>query len=68
LSIGIFDSGIGGLTVFKSIAENFPELNIYYLGDTARVPYGNKSKDTIIRYSVECASYLINKYGYQVPV
>lgn len=44
MSIGIFDSGIGGLTVFKEIAKEFPKADIYYLGDTARVPYGNKSK------------------------
>jgi len=68
LSIGIFDSGIGGLTVFKSIAENFPQLDIYYLGDTARVPYGNKSKDTIIRYSIECSQFLINKFDIEALI
>jgi glutamate racemase len=68
LSIGIFDSGIGGLTVFKSVAENFPELDIYYLGDTARVPYGNKSKDTIIRYSIECSQFLINKFDIEALI
>jgi glutamate racemase len=61
MSIGVFDSGIGGLTVLRPIAEKFPELDIFYLGDTARVPYGTKSKDTIIGYSLECASYLVNK-------
>jgi len=60
MPIGIFDSGIGGLTVFKEINKTFPNADIYYLGDTARVPYGNKSKDTIIRYSLECANYLRN--------
>jgi len=60
MSIGIFDSGVGGLTVFKEINKEFPKANIYYLGDTARVPYGNKSKETIIRYSIECANYLRN--------
>jgi len=68
LSIGIFDSGIGGLTVFKSVAENFPQLDIYYLGDTARVPYGNKSKDTIIRYSIECSQFLINKFDIEALI
>ena len=58
MSIGIFDSGIGGLTVFKEIAKEFPLADIYYLGDTARVPYGNKSPETVIRYSLEAASYL----------
>jgi len=60
MPIGIFDSGIGGLTVFKEINKTFPKADIYYLGDTARVPYGNKSKETIIRYSLECANYLRN--------
>ncbi|WP_457622489.1 glutamate racemase [Persephonella sp.] len=60
MSIGIFDSGVGGLTVFKEISKEFPLADIYYLGDTARVPYGNKSKETIIRYSLECANYLYN--------
>ncbi|WP_028951239.1 glutamate racemase [Sulfurihydrogenibium subterraneum] len=63
MSIGIFDSGIGGLTVFKEVAENFPSADIYYLGDTARVPYGNKSKETIIRYSIECATYLYHNFN-----
>ncbi|SNZ02672.1 glutamate racemase [Persephonella hydrogeniphila] len=58
MSIGIFDSGIGGLTVFKEISREFPQADIYYLGDTARVPYGNKSKETVIRYSIEAANYL----------
>ncbi len=68
MPIGIFDSGIGGLTVFKAISESFPKADIYYLGDTARVPYGNKSKETIIRYSVECASYLYHNYNVDVIV
>lgn len=63
LSIGIFDSGIGGLTVFRAIAQKFPDSDLYYLGDTARVPYGNKSPSTIIRYSDECANYLVNEYN-----
>ncbi|NPA13186.1 MAG: glutamate racemase [Aquificae bacterium] len=58
MGVGIFDSGIGGLTVFKEIAREFPKADIYYLGDTARVPYGSKSKETIIRYSIEAANYL----------
>ena len=60
MAIGIFDSGVGGLTVFKEVEKEFPNTNIFYLGDTARVPYGNKSKETIIRYSIECATYLKN--------
>ena len=58
MAIGIFDSGVGGLTVFREIVNEYPETDIYYLGDTARVPYGNKSKETIIRYSLECGEYL----------
>ncbi|RUM59274.1 MAG: glutamate racemase [Persephonella sp.] len=58
MAIGIFDSGIGGLTVFREISKEYPDTDIYYLGDTARVPYGNKSKETIIRYSLECGEYL----------
>jgi glutamate racemase len=67
MSIGIFDSGVGGLTVFKEISKEFPFADIYYLGDTARVPYGNKSRETIIRYSLECANYLYN-FGIDVLV
>ena len=62
MSIGVFDSGVGGLTVFKAVSEYFPETDLYYLGDTARVPYGNKSPETIVRYSFECANYLISNY------
>ncbi len=58
MPIGIFDSGVGGLTVFKEIVKEYPESDIFYLGDTARVPYGNKSKETIIRYSLECGEFL----------
>jgi len=57
--IGIFDSGIGGLTVLKAIKKMLPEETLIYLGDTARVPYGNKSKDTIIRYSIENTNFLV---------
>jgi glutamate racemase len=56
--LGIFDSGVGGLTVLKVIRSTFPEVDLIYLGDTARVPYGVKSKETIVRYSVECAHFL----------
>tara|TARA_B100001559_G_scaffold170813_1_gene143095 strand:- start:2695 stop:3483 length:789 start_codon:yes stop_codon:yes gene_type:complete len=52
LKIGIFDSGIGGLTVFKEISKALPSFEIIYLGDTARLPYGIKSKRTIDRYSI----------------
>jgi glutamate racemase len=56
--IGVFDSGIGGLTVVKALRDLLPNENIYYLGDTARVPYGNKSSDTVERYSLELANIL----------
>ena len=49
--VGVFDSGVGGLTVAREIMRNLPEENIVYFGDTARVPYGTKSKDTVLRYS-----------------
>ncbi len=59
--IGVFDSGVGGLTVAKKIIEYLPNESILYLGDTARVPYGNRSKDIIIRYTLECVDFLVNK-------
>ncbi len=60
-SIGIFDSGVGGLTVFDAIRRKFPSQDIIYFGDTARVPYGSKSQNTIVRYSFENASFLIQQ-------
>lgn len=60
-AIGIFDSGIGGLTVFKAIRDVLPDESLIYLGDTARVPYGNKSAETIIRYSLEDARFLLER-------
>ncbi len=59
--IGVFDSGIGGLTVLKALKELMPNENFIYFGDTARVPYGNKSPKTIINYSIENASFLVSK-------
>jgi glutamate racemase len=56
--IGIFDSGIGGLTVFREIKKLLPRENIVYFGDTARVPYGIKSKDTVIKFSIQNADFL----------
>lgn len=57
----MFDSGVGGLTVLRAIRERFGSVDLVYLGDTARVPYGNKSKETVVRYSLECAEFLISK-------
>ncbi|MBU0987723.1 MAG: glutamate racemase [Proteobacteria bacterium] len=59
--IGIFDSGIGGLTVVKSLMENLPGYDIIYFGDTARTPYGSKSAETVIGYSLENTEFLLNK-------
>lgn len=59
--IGVFDSGVGGLTVAREIFRNLPNEKIVYFGDTARVPYGNKSAETIIRYSREICRFLISK-------
>ena len=57
--IGVFDSGIGGLTVVRALRELLPNENIFYLGDTARVPYGNKSAETVERYGLELARILM---------
>lgn len=59
--IGIFDSGIGGLTVLKEVRKLLPYENIIYLGDTARVPYGIRSPETVARYAFECIEFLIKK-------
>lgn len=54
--IGVFDSGIGGLTVLRALIEHLPDESFVYLGDTARLPYGTKSADTVTRYAVQCAN------------
>jgi len=59
-SIGIFDSGIGGLTVLKEINALLPNENLIYFGDTARVPYGAKSRETVTRFSTEIAEFLLS--------
>ncbi|MDF2677633.1 MAG: glutamate racemase [Bacillota bacterium] len=59
--IGIFDSGIGGLTVMREIMEQLPYENLIYFGDTARIPYGSRSEQTIKKYSYQCASFLKSK-------
>ena len=61
LPIGIFDSGMGGLTVLKAISGRLPGENLLYLGDTARLPYGTKSRDTIIRYTLKAAGRLVDE-------
>lgn len=60
-SIGVFDSGVGGLTVFREIARALPGEPLIYLGDSARVPYGTKSPATIVRYALEAARYLMSR-------
>jgi glutamate racemase len=59
--IGIFDSGIGGLTVVREVIRQLPDERIIYFGDTARVPYGPKSPDTVRRYSLEIGRFLISQ-------
>jgi len=60
-AIGIFDSGVGGLTVYKAIRDAFPEEDLIYFGDTARVPYGPKSPNTIIEYSIQNSRFLLQQ-------
>ncbi len=60
MKVGVFDSGIGGLTVVKSILEHQLFEEIIYFGDTARVPYGSKDKNTIIRYAIEAVEFFKN--------
>jgi glutamate racemase len=57
--IGVFDSGMGGLTVMRALVERLPHESFVYLGDTARLPYGSKSADTVRRYAVQCARALM---------
>jgi glutamate racemase len=59
--VGIFDSGVGGLTVVKEVMEQLPNEQIIYFGDTARVPYGSKSKETITKYSRQIIKFLLEK-------
>ncbi len=59
--IGIFDSGVGGLTVFKELTNLLPREDIIYLGDTARIPYGTRSPKTIIKYSLENTKFLLSQ-------
>lgn len=61
LPIGIFDSGLGGLSVVKELLKKLPNENFIYLGDTARVPYGTRSKEIIKKFSLEDANFLVNK-------
>lgn len=60
-AIGVFDSGVGGLTVVRSVTERLPNEEVIYLGDTARVPYGSKSGETVVRYSRMAARFLVDQ-------
>ncbi len=59
LPIGVFDSGVGGLTVLRALRAELPADEFIYLGDTARLPYGTKSAATVVRYSLQCAAALV---------
>ena len=59
--IGIFDSGVGGLTVVKNVCKYLPKEDIIYFGDTARVPYGNKSRATVIRFTHEIMTFMMKQ-------
>lgn len=59
-AIGVFDSGLGGLTVFKEITERLPGESVIYFGDSGRAPYGTKSKETVIKYTLQDIRFLMN--------
>lgn len=59
--IGVFDSGVGGLTVLKALRTRLPKENFVYLGDTARLPYGTKSRTSVVRYSIQAAELLVKR-------
>ncbi len=59
--IGIFDSGVGGLTVVRAVNSLLPGESVVYFGDTARLPYGSKSPDTVIKFALEDAEFLLGK-------
>ena len=61
MTIGVFDSGVGGLTVLSALRKAFPKADLLYLGDTARVPYGSRSAETVARYATDCARWLLDR-------
>lgn len=67
-SIGVFDSGLGGLTVVKEIKKRFPKTKIIYLGDTARVPYGNRSAKTVQEFAIQDAKFLEKRGVSQIVI
>jgi glutamate racemase len=66
--VGVFDSGVGGLTVLKELTRTLPGEHFLYVGDTARVPYGTKSRETVTRYSIEIANHLITRHDIKMLV
>ena len=66
--VGIFDSGFGGLTVLRAIADLMPDEELIYIGDSARYPYGPKTKNSVTRFSIEIADYLIENFGIKMLV
>lgn len=61
LPIGVFDSGVGGLTVLRALRQRLPNERFTYLGDTARLPYGTKSHDSVLRYSIQATEFLVQR-------
>src|SRR6202789_470663 len=67
-TIGVFDSGFGGLTVLRALLTRIPQAHYAFLGDTARLPYGSKSRRTIAKYAAESAQFLVNEQDAQYLV
>ena len=65
--IGLFDSGLGGLTVVRAVREAFPDENVIYLGDTARVPYGNRSPETVELFARQDLAFL-ERFGIKAAI
>ena len=59
--LGVFDSGLGGLTVVRALREALPDEDMIYLGDTARVPYGTKGASTVIKYALGCSRHMVDR-------
>ena len=68
MAIGVFDSGVGGLTVLRELVATLPGERFLYFGDTARFPYGTKSRETVTRYAIEIANYLITAHDIKMLV
>lgn len=68
MKIGIFDSGLGGLIIARAISKEMPEYDYVYLGDTKRVPYGNRSHDVVLEFAKEAVKYLFNKENCEIII